>query len=89
MEKQALINMLARGMTLEQIAVAVDRHPSTVSYWLAKHGLAAVNSGRHRARGAIDREELARLVDDGLSIAEIAEACRPKQGDRPSLAAPV
>lgn len=76
MEKQALIDMLGRGMSLEQIADTLDCHPSTVSYWLAKYGLTAVNSERHRARGAIDRDELARLVDEGMSITELAEACR-------------
>jgi transposase len=75
MDKQTLAELLSRGMTLEEIAGTVDRHPSTVSYWIAKHGLTAANSERHRARGAIDRDELTRLVEGGLSISEMAEAC--------------
>jgi transposase len=75
MDEQELNAMLDRGMTLEQIAKAVDRHPSTVSYWMAKYGLVAVHSEKHRGRGGIDRDGLQRLVDEGMSITELAQAC--------------
>lgn len=74
MEEQRLAHMLEAGMTLERIGEAAGCHPSTVSYWLAKYGLTAVNADKHRPRGAIDRERLAGLVADGRSITELAEA---------------
>jgi transposase len=74
MDEMQLSDMIHDGLSLEQIANSVDRHPSTVSYWLAKYGLQAVNSDKHRARGAIERDELEALVDEGLSITELAEA---------------
>src|SRR5262245_57676734 len=51
-----------------------DRHPSTVSYWLRKHGLTAVGATVHAPRGALDREELATYLRAGFSIRDMAEA---------------
>jgi Helix-turn-helix domain len=50
------------------------RHPSTVSYWLRKYGLRAVGAEVYGARGALDRDELESLLNDGLSIREVATA---------------
>lgn len=72
MDERQLAAMLDDGLSLEQIANSVNRHPSTVSYWMAKYGLTAVNSERHRPRGAIERAELEALVSSGMSITEIA-----------------
>jgi transposase-like protein len=47
-------------------------HEATVGYWVKKHGLEAVNRDRHAARGGITRELLETLVDEELSIAQIA-----------------
>ncbi|HTU31371.1 MAG TPA: helix-turn-helix domain-containing protein [Solirubrobacteraceae bacterium] len=66
--------LLARGLSVEQIAERFDRDPSTVSYWMKKYGLEAPNRDRYAAKGGIEREVLAALVADGKSIAEIAEA---------------
>jgi transposase len=66
--------MLDRGLTIEAIAQRFGKHPSTVSYWMKKYGLAAVNREKHVARGALRREQLEDLVAAGLSIAEIAQA---------------
>lgn len=49
------------------------QHPSTVGYWLKKHGLTAHNADRHAPKGGLDREQLEALVDDGLTLREIAE----------------
>jgi 5-methylcytosine-specific restriction endonuclease McrA len=54
----------------------VGRHPSTVAYWLEKYGLSAPGREKHAPRGPIEREQLAELVDQGASIAEIAETLR-------------
>jgi IS30 family transposase len=38
MDELELSSMLDAGMSLEKIGETVGRHPSTVSYWLAKYG---------------------------------------------------
>jgi transposase len=72
MDRETLEAMLSEGLSLEQIGRRVGRHPSTVSYWLGKYGLEAVNRDKHAARGHIEREVLEKLVSAGLSIAQIA-----------------
>jgi hypothetical protein len=59
-------------MSLEAIGELAGRHPSTVSYWLRKHGLRAVGSDKHGQRGPLHHDELKRLVDSGATLAEIA-----------------
>ena len=59
-------------MSLEAIGALVGRHPSTVAYWVAKHGLTAPNRDRHAARGGLDRDLLADLVARDLTVREIA-----------------
>jgi transposase len=73
MDKGSLEVLLARGFTLEEIGRRFDRHPSTVAYWMNKHGLQAANRDKHLARGAIPVTTLEPLVQAGLTIAEIAE----------------
>jgi transposase len=73
MDKGSLEVLLARGFSLEEIGRRFDRHPSTVSYWINKHGLEAVNRDKHLAKGAIPVTTLKPLVEAGLTIAEIAE----------------
>jgi excisionase family DNA binding protein len=64
---------LRRGLSLEAIGRLMGRHPSTIGYWVKRHGLAAVHHDRHAPKGGIDRETLAALVAEGLSTREIAE----------------
>ncbi len=66
--------LLGQGLSLAEIGRRFDLHESTVSYWAKKYGLEAVNRERHAARGGIAREDLERLVDAEMSIAQIAEA---------------
>jgi transposase len=73
MEKEFLEECLAEGMSLDSIAKSIGKHESTVSYWLKKHGLAAVQAEKHASKGAISREELARLLAAGLSLREISQ----------------
>lgn len=80
MEKGELQAMLAEGLSLERMGEMVGRDPSTVSYWMRKHGLEAVNRERHAARGGLDRAELERAVKAGMSIAELAEAFERSKG---------
>ena len=87
MDRATLESLLAEGLSLEQIGRRVDRHPSTVGYWVKKHGLAPPYAQRHAARGGIPHATLAGLVAQALSIREIADEVRPEHRDRPTLAA--
>jgi len=74
MDRTSLEQLLGQGLSLAEIGRRVGRHEATVSYWLKKHGLEAANQGMYEAKGGLSREELTPLVDEGKSIAEIAEA---------------
>jgi transposase len=72
MSKEELERYLAKGLSLEQIGKRVGREKSTVSYHLKRHGLKPVNQGRGANRGGLTREILSAMVDEGLTLAEIA-----------------
>jgi transposase len=74
MDRTQLEAWIAEGLSLEQIGERAGRHPSTVSYWLGKHGLRAVGADAHAARGPLERETLQALVGEGRSIRQIARA---------------
>src|SRR4051812_49980041 len=71
LEREALEAMLAEGCSLEEIGRRVERHPSTVAYWLRKHGLDAAHRLRHLNRGGIAREQLLELVAADFTVREI------------------
>lgn len=73
MDKTLLEGFLAQGMSLDAIGERVGKHPSTVSYWLKKYGLEAHGAARHAPKGEIDQRALKALVDEGLTLREIAE----------------
>ena len=73
MEKQSLQLLLANGESIERIAKRFGKDPSTVSYWMKKHGLTSPYAEKHVAKGGIERERLEILVEAGWTIAEIAE----------------
>jgi transposase-like protein len=73
MEKQSSELLLGEGMSVERIAMRFGTDPSTVSYWMRKYGLVSPHRERHVAKGGIERERLERLVERGMTIAEIAE----------------
>lgn len=73
MERRFLEGCLAQGMSLEAIGREVGRHPSTVGYWLKKHGLAACGAQKNARRGAVSRDELKALAESGATVAEMAE----------------
>jgi transposase len=72
MERAVLEQMLGEGLSLAEIGRRVDRHESTVAHWLGRYGLEANGREMHAARGALSRAELEALVEQGMSIAEIA-----------------
>jgi len=73
MEESWLAAQLEAGRSIEAIASETGRAPSTVAYWVNKHGLASQHAARHAARGGLTREQLEPLVEQGLSIREIAK----------------
>ncbi len=72
MDRERLEQWLDEGLSLEAIGRRAGRHPSTVSYWIAKHGLRATNRDRHAPQGPIGRGELADLLARGLTTRAIA-----------------
>jgi transposase len=72
MDKAWLTDQLAAGHSIESIARALGRDPSTIAYWVGKYGLASIHAAKHAARGGIEREQLEALVQEGLSIRAIA-----------------
>jgi transposase len=72
MDRELLANRLAAGRSIESIAREVGRAASTVAYWVNKYGLASAHAERHSPRGGIKRAELVALVEEGLSVRQIA-----------------
>jgi len=79
-DKDVLEGWLADGLSLEEMGRRGERHPSTVGYWLTKHGLTAVGRSAHAPRGGIDRALLGSLVEEGLSGREIAQRLSVSHG---------
>jgi AcrR family transcriptional regulator len=74
MDRATLGGYLARGLSFEAIGRLVGRDPSTVAYWAKKHGLRSSHVDRHTPRGPIPRERLEVLVEEGLTVRELAAA---------------
>jgi transposase-like protein len=72
MEADWLASRLAEGRSIESIAREAGRTPSTVGYWVNKHGLTSTHAPKHAARGGIARAELEALVALGMPIRAIA-----------------
>ena len=72
MDREWLEEQLRAGRSIEALAREAGRHPSSVAYWVRKHGLRSAHAERHAARGGIDRDELAALVQAGLAIRAMA-----------------
>lgn len=73
MDRGWLEECLAAGMSLDAIGERAGRHPSTVSYWLKKHGLKAGGQARHSPKGTVDLRRLRELAERGASIREMAK----------------
>jgi Helix-turn-helix domain len=74
MDRRHLEQLLSEGLSLAQIGALVGRHPSTVAYWLSRHGLKANGGDRHSPKGGVPREELQAMVEQGHTLAVIAES---------------
>ena len=74
MTKEFLEGCLAEGLSLEQIAERIGRHPSTVSYHLKRHGLVPLGHDAHAPNGKLDPERLRELIEGGATVREVATA---------------
>lgn len=50
LSRERLAELVARDLTVREIAAAVDRSPTTVSYWLRRHGLSTSERARFKRR---------------------------------------
>ena len=74
MDRDQLKGFLDQGLSLPQIGALVDRDPSTVGYWVQKHGLVANGRDKYAPRGGLTREQLEPLVEAGCTLEEMASA---------------
>jgi transposase/5-methylcytosine-specific restriction endonuclease McrA len=74
MDKDSLELLLSQGLSVERIAKRFGKDPSTISYWLKKHGLESSFIEKHAAKGRLERAELEALVASGASVNAIAKA---------------
>lgn len=73
MDRELLKGWLEQGLSLIEIGALTDRDPSTVGYWVRKHGLTANGKAKYAPRGRLTREQLAPLVETGATLQEIAD----------------
>ena len=73
MDRHLLEEMLTAGLSLEEIGRRFDRHPSTIGYWVRKHDLVAPLRDRHAPKGALCKEQLEALIEEGLPLTAIAQ----------------
>lgn len=73
MDRERLKRYLEQGMSLPQIGVLENRDPSTVGYWVKKHGLVANGKAKYAPRGGVDRDTMQALIDRALTIRDIAD----------------
>lgn len=73
MDAAWLASRLEQGRSIESIAREAGRSPSTVGYWVNKHGLTSNHAAKHAARGGIERDQLEESVALGMPIRAMAE----------------
>jgi len=73
MERAVLEGFLEEGLSLHAISEEVGRAPSTISYWLNRHGLEANGAARFGTKEALPEETIVRLAAAGKSVPAIAE----------------
>jgi Helix-turn-helix domain/Homeodomain-like domain len=71
-DRDQLARWLDDGLSLAQIGALADRHPSTVGYWVHKHGLRANGREKYAPKGGLTRDQLEPLVKAGKTLHEIA-----------------
>jgi hypothetical protein len=61
-----------RVLSLIEIGALTDRDPSTVGYWVQKHGLTANGRAKFAPRGGLGKDQLEPLVSAGATLEAIA-----------------
>ena len=56
MDGMLLEGLVEEGLSLEQLTRRFGKHPSTIGYWVKKHGLEPPNRAKHAARGGLTRD---------------------------------
>lgn len=79
MRRALLIELLDEGLSIDGIATRVARSPSTVSYWLKRHGLKANGAEKYGPKPPLTKGALEALTSEGLSVPAIAKrlSCTP------------
>jgi Zn finger protein HypA/HybF involved in hydrogenase expression len=72
MDREALKGYLEQGLSLPEIGRLVGRDPSTVGYWVQKHGLVANGRDRFAPKGGLTREQLESLLERRLPLTQVA-----------------
>ena len=72
MDRNELEGWLKEGLSLNEIGVLTNRHPSTVGYWVQKYGLTANGKEKYAPRGGLTRAQIEPLVDRGLTLQQMA-----------------
>jgi transposase len=73
MERAQLERYVSEGLSLEQMGGRLGKHPTTVAYWLKKHGLRATHSDRYAPKGGLPRASLEPLVAEGMTLEQMAK----------------
>jgi transposase len=71
-DREYLERCLSAGMSLRAIGEQAGLHLTTVAYWCRRYGLKSANTDRFAPKGGLRREQLLPLVEQGLSLQEIA-----------------
>ena len=73
MDRDQLKQWLDEGLSLPQIGALTGRDPSTVGYWIQKHGLVANGRAKYAPRGGLTRDQLEPLVEAGATLQDIVD----------------
>jgi transposase-like protein len=80
LDKAFLEQCLNDGMSLPQIGRLVGKDPSTVGYWVRRHGLVANGRDRYSGKGPLERSTLAQLLGERQSVSTIARVLGTSPG---------
>lgn len=72
-DRELLEDWLAQGMSLPEIGRFIGRPSGTVGYWVRRHGLEANGREKFSPGRRAPRDDVARLLDSGATLAEIGK----------------